>query len=84
MVKICHDRCSYFKCKKIIKPIYNNHRRCKICEVYYEKDIIKCPCCSCITRSRPYSSKNNEKYNNNTIRIDDIETLHLYSTMLRT
>ncbi len=84
MVKICHDLCTELKCEKTTKPIYDNHRRCTKCEVYYEKHITVCPCCKIVTRSKPHNSVNRAKYNNKTIRIVNRETRLLYSEMLST
>jgi len=81
---ICHGLCIQLKCKKTTRPIYDNHRRCTKCEVYFTKDIKICPCCKIITRSKPHSSVNRERYNNKTIRIDNHETRHLHSSMLST
>ena len=82
MVKVCHDRCNILKCKKTTSPIYDNHRRCTLCSVYYKKDVMRCTCCGNLTRSKPHNSINREKYNSKTIRISDVETRHLYPKML--
>jgi hypothetical protein len=58
--------------------MYDNHRRCTKCEVLFAINMVICPCCSCITRSRPV------RHIKPTIRIDEYETRHLHSTMLRT
>jgi hypothetical protein len=83
-VKSCRGICHRLKCSKTKRPIYDNHRRCTKCEVYYEKHITICPCCKIITRSKPANSINRERYNNRTIRIDKHETRYLYSSMLST
>ena len=84
VVLVCHGLCDNLKCEKTTRPIYDNHRRCKVCEVYYTKDVTVCPCCSSGTRCRPHNKVNRERYNNKTIRITNHETRHLHSTMLRT
>ena len=84
MVNVCNGICDSLKVKKATRPIYDNHRRCKKCQVYYALDVKKCPCCKCPTRSKPSSKKDRERYNNTTIRIDNRETRHIHSTMLST
>ena len=81
-VKACHGICYRLKCLKTTRPIYDNHRRCTKCEVYYTKDITICPCCKIVTRSKPANSVNREKYNNRTIRMDNHETRYIHSAML--
>lgn len=77
MSRICHGICHRYKSKKRVRPVYDNHRRCTKCEVLFGIDTIKCPCCSCITRSRP------AKHIKPTMRIDSIEIKHIHSKMLR-
>ena len=79
MVLVCHGLCDNLKCEKTIRPIYDNHRRCTLCSVYYEKDVMRCGCCGNFTRSKPQNSKNREKYNSKTVIIVNDDTSHLHS-----
>ena len=41
------------------KRVYDDHKRCKICEMYVKKYHQRCPCCNCPLRCR---SKRIRKY----------------------
>ena len=84
VVNVCNGICDSLKVKKAKRPVYKFQRRCKKCSVYYALDTKICPCCKCLTRSKPHSRKDRERYNSETIRIDCRETRYLHSTMLST
>lgn len=76
MSRICHGICHRYKSQKRIRPVYENHRRCSKCEVLFNIDVVKCPCCSCMTRSRPAKHMNTtpEKHIKPIMRIVSNET----------
>ena len=40
------------------RHLYDNHKRCKVCEMYVMNIHIRCPCCNCPLRCK---SKRNYK-----------------------
>jgi len=75
-VHSCRGICDLIKLKHLIQPIYKWQRRCKNCEVYYNKDILICPCCKSQTRNKPYQRIYRLKYEPN-----DILEEPIYSSM---
>ncbi len=51
-MKVCHGKCEQLKVKRVSRRTYDFNRRCSICEVYYDRSVIICPCCTAITRGK--------------------------------
>ena len=69
----CRGWCNRYKCNNLIKPLYKNHNRCTVCEVYYPKFMNVCPCCKCILRTRAYNNKSRK------VHLETVKFIWIYS-----
>lgn len=59
----CKGICIKHKVKKAFGGGWydSGAKRCNICELFIKWDGIRCPCCSCILKTQPTTTKNKEK-----------------------
>ena len=74
---VCRGFCDKIKVVHIRQPYYKYQRRCSLCEIWYTRDILVCPCCKVQTRGKPVKKYNRLRYE----RIRTFSEKPIYASM---
>lgn len=61
-MRMCKGVCEYVYHVPHTQLMYDIYNRCSVCEVWYEKPLVRCTCCKSLLRSKPKRSCNRKKY----------------------